>query len=119
VRGQNYYAEDVEEVVRTTPGIDRPRNAAIAWSDGTDERIVVLLETTREAAAAQEVADTARDRVKRLLGLEAVDVIPVPRATIPFTTSGKVRRQAARQLAIGKRDPHSQGLGLVSGGEGR
>jgi fatty-acyl-CoA synthase len=101
VRGQNYYAEDVEEIVRTTPGVDRPRNAAITWSDGTQERMVVLLETAREGAAAGEVAVAARDRVRKLLGLDAIDVIPVPPATIPHTTSGKVQRQAARRLVNG------------------
>lgn len=103
VRGQNFYAEDVEEIVRTTPGIDGPRNAAIAWNDGTDERMVVLWETSLDADAARVLADAARDRVKRRLGLEAVEVVPVPPATIPHTTSGKVRRQAAGRLAVDSR----------------
>lgn len=103
VRGQNFYAEDVEEIVRTTPGIDRPRNAAIAWIDGADERMVVLWETALDADAARVLADAARDRVRRLLGLEAVEVVPVPPATIPHTTSGKVQRQAAGQLALDRR----------------
>ncbi len=118
VRGQNYYAEDVEEIVRTAPGVDRSRNAAITWSDGTQERMVVLLETAREGAAAAEVAAAARDRVRKLLGLDAIDVIPVPPATIPHTSSGKVRRQAARQLAIDQRLAGSS-QGMASGGDGR
>jgi fatty-acyl-CoA synthase len=100
VRGQNFYAEDVEEIVRATPGIDRPRNAAIAWNDDdAGERMVVLWETSLDVAAARVLAHAARDRVRRLLGLEAVDVVPVPPATIPHTTSGKVKRQAAGRLA--------------------
>jgi fatty-acyl-CoA synthase len=98
VRGQNFYAEDVEEVVRSTPGINLARNAAVAWTDGADERMVVLWETALKPAAATALAVAAHDRVKRLLGLAAVDVIPVPPATIPHTTSGKVRRQAVGQL---------------------
>jgi acyl-CoA synthetase (AMP-forming)/AMP-acid ligase II len=103
VRGQNFYAEDVEEIVRTTPGVDRARNAAIAWDDDGDERMIVLWETSLDPDAARILTDAARDRVKLHLGLEAVDVIAVPPATIPHTTSGKVRRQAAVRLAHGHR----------------
>lgn len=102
IRGQNFYAEDVEEIVRSTPGINLARNAAVAWTEGADERMVVLWETALEPAAAAGLAATARERVKRLLGLAAVDVIPVPPATIPQTTSGKIRRQAAGQLVRGR-----------------
>jgi fatty-acyl-CoA synthase len=94
VRGQNFYAEDVEDIVRTAP-LAGPRPAvAIPWQDGDGELMVVLWETRAGAAAA--LAEELRDRVVAALGLDAVRVIPVPPATIPRTTSGKVQRQAAR-----------------------
>jgi fatty-acyl-CoA synthase len=46
VRGQNYYAEDVEEIVRATAGAGGRRNAAIPCTDSGAERMTVLLETT-------------------------------------------------------------------------
>ena len=98
IRGQNYYAEDIEEIVATTPGGGQRRNVAIPWDDGDRERMVVLLETSLTGAAALELAAAARDRVAMHTGMPAVDIVPVPLATIPRTTSGKVRRQAAIRL---------------------
>jgi acyl-CoA synthetase (AMP-forming)/AMP-acid ligase II len=98
VRGQNYYAEDVEELVATTPGVARLRNVAIPWDDGDAERIVVLLETSLTGTAAAELAATARSRVAMHIGMPAVEVVPVPLATIPRTTSGKVRRHEAVRI---------------------
>jgi hypothetical protein len=37
------------------------------------------------------------ERVRDQLGLGAIQVMPVPPATIPHTTSGKVKRSAARR----------------------
>jgi fatty-acyl-CoA synthase len=103
VRGQNFYAEDVEEIVRGTPGLERPgsdkaRNAAIPWTEGETERMVVLWETALDPAEASGLAQTARERVKQQLGLDEVDVVPVAPTTIPHTTSGKVQRRAALGL---------------------
>ncbi len=98
VRGQNYYAEDVEEIIRAVPGAGGRRSAAVAWiKDGT-ERMAVLVETALDPDEAGAVAVAARDRIRSHLGLDAVDVIPVPPATIPFTTSGKVKRGATLAL---------------------
>ncbi|HEV2635619.1 MAG TPA: AMP-binding protein [Actinocrinis sp.] len=98
VRGQNYYAEDVEEIVRTTPGMDRPRTAAIAWTEDEGERMVVLCESALDPAEARLLARAAQDQVRRQLGLDEVDIIPVAPAAIPHTTSGKVQRHAALSL---------------------
>ena len=103
VRGQNFYAEDVEEIVRGTaglerPGAEKPRSAAIPWTEGETERMVVLWETALDPAEARDLARTAGDRVRQQLGLDEVDVIPVAPATIPHTTSGKVQRRAALGL---------------------
>jgi len=104
VRGQNYYAEDVEEIVRATPGIERGRRAAIAVSDGSDERIVVLWETAVDPDRASTLAESARERVRDQIGLAAVEVVPVAPTTIPHTSSGKVRRRAALQVYLTHRD---------------
>jgi fatty-acyl-CoA synthase len=103
VRGQNFYAEDVEEIVRATaelerPGAEKPRSAAIPWTEGETERMVVLWETALEPAEAERLARTACDRVRQQLGLDEVDVVPVAPTTIPHTTSGKVQRRAALGL---------------------
>jgi acyl-CoA synthetase (AMP-forming)/AMP-acid ligase II len=97
VRGQNYYAEDVEDIVRSTPGLDRRVCAALSRQDDGAERVVVLWETRLDRAAATAAAWQIEERVRDQIGLGAIQVVPVPPATIPHTTSGKVRRSAARQ----------------------
>jgi fatty-acyl-CoA synthase len=98
IRGQNYYPEDVEEVVRTTPGADRRTCVALAWPDDGTERMVVLWETRLDPPSAAAVAAQMRQRVRDQLGTGAVDIVPVAPSAIPHTTSGKVRRTAALRL---------------------
>jgi fatty-acyl-CoA synthase len=102
IRGQNYSAEDVEEIVRTTPGVDRRVCAAFASVRDGQERIVVLWETSLEAADAEGMADRIRARIGEQLGFGATQVITVPPVSIPHTTSGKVKRDAARSLYLTK-----------------
>jgi acyl-CoA synthetase (AMP-forming)/AMP-acid ligase II len=119
VRGQNFYAEDVEEIVRATlaaeqPGTGVSRSAAIPWTDGEagggeGERMVVLWETALEPAPAQQLARLAADQVRQQLGLNEVDVVPVPTAAIPHTTSGKVQRRAALGLYRSLADDATRG----------
>jgi fatty-acyl-CoA synthase len=100
IRGQNYSAEDVEEIVRTTPGVDRRVCAAFSTQDGGQERIVVLWETSLDAADAEGVADRIRARISEHHGYGATKVITMPPVSIPHTTSGKVKRDAARRLYL-------------------
>ncbi|MFV0129836.1 AMP-binding protein [Streptomyces sp. HMX112] len=104
IRGQNYYPEDVEEIVRQIPGVDRRHCAALGVTDdsgvGGGERIAVLFETALGAPEAAELtADVRREIVSRL-GFENVDVMSVAPRSIPFTSSGKVKRRQARELYI-------------------
>lgn len=98
VRGQNYYAEDVEDVVKSTPGVGRRQCAAFAWDRDGEEYMVVIWETGLDREAAAAVGDAIRTRLAEHLGLGAVDVVPVPTSTLPFTSSGKVKRSGAADL---------------------
>ncbi|SDW77999.1 Acyl-CoA synthetase (AMP-forming)/AMP-acid ligase II [Amycolatopsis xylanica] len=98
VRGQNYYAEDVEEIVRTTPGVNGRRGAAFAWADGEEERMAVLWETSADPAESAAIGAAICERLAARLGLLAVQVVPVAPSTIPFTSSGKVKRTSAIEL---------------------
>ena len=98
VRGQNYYAEDVEEIVKSTPGVGRGQCAAFAWDAEGEERMVVIWETTLDREGAVALCEAIRTRLSEHLGLGAVDVVPVPPSTLPFTSSGKVKRSGAADL---------------------
>lgn len=119
VRGQNFYAEDVEEIVRSTLSAEQPgsgalRSAAIPWTaeaagGGEVERMVVLWETALDRKDAERLAHLAADQVKHQLGLDEVSVVPVPTAAIPHTTSGKVQRHGALGLYRSLADDATKG----------
>lgn len=98
VRGQNYYAEDVEEIVKSTPGVDRRHCAAFAWDGDGEERMVVIWETKLTGEAARSVGEVIRTRLAEHLGLGAVDTLAVAPQSLPFTSSGKVKRSGAADL---------------------
>ena len=119
VRGQNFYAEDVEEIVRTTLAAEQPgagvlRSAAIPWTldaaaGGEVERMVVLWETALAGPESERLARLAADQVRHQLGLDEVSVVPVPTAAIPHTTSGKVQRHGALGLYRSLADDATKG----------
>jgi len=100
VKGVNHYAEDVEAVVRQTPGAAGRRCAAFAWhGEGEEEFLVVLWEApSGDEARAEAVSSDIRRELRDRLGLTAVEVCPVAPASIPFTSSGKVKRAQARLM---------------------
>ncbi|MCT2589309.1 AMP-binding protein [Streptomyces sp. N2-109] len=107
VRGQNYYAEDVEEIVKDTPGVDRRHCAAFAWDDDGEERMVVLWETKLDPDTATAVGEAIRRRLSEHLGLGAVETVSVSPQTLPFTSSGKVKRSGALDLYRRQTNPVS------------
>lgn len=119
VRGQNFYAEDVEEIVRTALAAEQAgsgplRSAAIPWTaetagGGEVERMVVLWETALDRQESQRLARLAADQVRHQLGLDEVAVVPVPTAAIPHTTSGKVQRHGALGLYRSLADDATKG----------
>lgn len=97
--GQNLHPEELEHAVGQVPGIRAGGVAVFATRDpgrGT-ERLVVLAETRRTDAAVlaalrARVVATAVD----LLGAPPDEVVLAPPGAVPKTSSGKVRRVAAR-----------------------
>ncbi|WP_067822019.1 AMP-binding protein [Nocardia inohanensis] len=98
LHGQNYYAEDVEDIVGGLPGLDGVRCAAIGVDDAGAEHIAVLLETSLDPEAAADLAATVEAAIRAALGPQLARVYPVAPKTIPYTSSGKVRRRAARDI---------------------
>ncbi|MVU80418.1 AMP-binding protein [Nocardia sp. ET3-3] len=97
VRGVNHYAQDVEAVVADLDGIYKGRCTASADPDGADV-IAVIAETECEGEEAVALSRAIADRIAAELGLAAVEVHLVAPRTIPRTSSGKLRRLAARDL---------------------
>lgn len=97
VRGDNYYAQDVEAVVRDLDGVYKGRCTAATDPDGADV-IALIAECEYTGADADALATRIRARIATELGLSAVEVYLVAPRSIPRTSSGKLQRLAARDL---------------------
>jgi acyl carrier protein len=98
--GRNISPYELEEAIGDLPGIRRGCVAVFGSHDpasGT-ERLVVLAET-READASrhEELKRGINSLAVTLIGAPTDDIVLAPAHTVPKTSSGKIRRAAARQ----------------------
>lgn len=116
VGGRNIFPQDVEQAVELVPGVQRGRVVAFGVEDadkGT-EKVVVCAEPTEEPAAAEDrraLAGAIRQAVLDTLGLGPGRVELVPRGWVEKTSSGKLRRLAARAKYL------AEGAGRVGEGD--
>jgi fatty-acyl-CoA synthase len=95
VFGANYWASDIESVVRNIP--DLPVHGVLAEQSRTDGRtgLGLVIETTaRDAAAQGSMSQRIRHSLSAQLGITADQITYVRRGGISRTTSGKVVRRA-------------------------
>jgi len=98
--GHNIHPMELEEAVGEVGGIRRGAVAVFASNArGAGERLIVLAETreTREEARARLVGEINRLAVD-LIGMPADEVVLAPPRSVLKTSSGKVRRNACREL---------------------
>jgi acyl carrier protein len=97
-RGVNHHAVDVEAVALDVAGNAGRTAAAFLVDTGPEPRPVLLLEThgRRDETLASEVRAAVLSRTGLRLGVVAV----VPPRSLPRTSSGKIRRSAARAAFV-------------------
>ena len=99
--GRNVYPQELEEAVGELPGVRKGCVAVFGSRDeasGT-ETLVVLAETRERAPEArQDLRQRITETATELLGLPPEDVVLAPPRSVPKTSSGKLRRAAAKQL---------------------
>ncbi len=99
--GRNIYPHEVETVVGEIEGIRKGCVAVFGSADpktGT-ERIVLLAETRETGAEAlAQLRDRASEAATDLLEVPPDEVVLAPPHTVPKTSSGKLRRAAAREI---------------------
>jgi 1-acyl-sn-glycerol-3-phosphate acyltransferase len=99
--GRHIYPQEIEEAVAEVPGIRRGSIAVFGVTDrasGT-ERVVVLAETAESDPAAREALQTRAQQVASdIAGIPPDEIVLVPPKTVPKTSSGKIRRSAAKEL---------------------
>ncbi|MCI0417710.1 MAG: AMP-binding protein, partial [Acidobacteria bacterium] len=101
--GRNLYPQEVEEIVSEVGGVRRGCVAAFGVHDeraGT-ERLVVVAETRQtDRAVRDQIAAQITARVDSHLGLPPDVVRLVAPQTVPKTSSGKIRRDACKQMYL-------------------
>ncbi|HEX4962422.1 MAG TPA: SDR family NAD(P)-dependent oxidoreductase [Thermoanaerobaculia bacterium] len=99
IRGQNHYPQDVERTVEGSHAALRAASgAAFSVEAGGEERLVVVQEVKRESRRAdkEEVFAAIRAAVAEQHDLAVHAIVLLQPASIPKTSSGKIRRHACR-----------------------
>jgi len=101
--GRHLYPQEIEEAVANVPGVHKGGVAVFGVPDrasGT-ERVVVLVETRETDQAARPALQVrAHGVVTDVAGTPPDEIVLAPPRTVPKTSSGKIRRSAARELYL-------------------
>jgi 1-acyl-sn-glycerol-3-phosphate acyltransferase len=125
--GRNLYPYELEQAIGALPGVRKGCVVAFAAPDPQrgSERLVLVAETReRDPARRDTLAKLIRERAAEVLGLPPEDIVLAPPRAIPKTSSGKLRRGAARErwlagkLSTGAPAPAWQLVRLALGGLG-
>lgn len=99
--GRHLYPQEIEAAIAEIKGIRKGCVAVFGSVDprsGT-ERVVVLAETYEtDAAARTALTKKAQEVVSAVSGTPADEIVLAPPRTTPKTSSGKIRRSAAKEL---------------------
>jgi 1-acyl-sn-glycerol-3-phosphate acyltransferase len=99
--GRNIYPEEMEEAIGKIEGI-RAGNVAVFGSKSSDsgtERLIILAETRKkDVQALAQIKGTINTIVTDLVGTPPDEVVLAPPNTVLKTSSGKIRRNASRDI---------------------
>jgi acyl carrier protein len=99
--GRNIYPVELEEAVGKVEGI-REGNVAVFGSRSTDsgtEKLVILAETRKkDPEVRNKIIDAINTIITDLTGTPPDEVVLAPPNTVLKTSSGKIRRNASREI---------------------
>ncbi len=99
--GRHLYPQEIEEAVAEISGVRKGGVAVFSVTDersGT-ERVVVLAETREQDPTARaRLLARAHEVVTDVAGTPPDEVVLAPPHTVPKTSSGKIRRSAAKEI---------------------
>lgn len=107
IRGCNHHPEDIEATVaRCHPALQPGCGAAFSVDSADDENLVIVHEvgrSHRRNLPADEIAGAIGRGVLEHHGLHVHDIVLIKPATMPKTSSGKIRRHACRSDYLERR----------------
>ena len=99
--GRNIYPQEIEEGVAEIEGIRKGCVAAFGSADhatGTERMIVVAETRENDPAARAALRERAQQVTTDIAGAPADEIVLAPPRAVPKTSSGKIRRSAAKEL---------------------
>jgi len=97
VRGQNYYAQDIEEVVEKASSLIRTNSvAAFQIHDDSESALAVVAEVKNPKALPEALKAAAA--VRNYLNVEVALISFIAPRAIPRTSSGKIMRHKTKQM---------------------
>jgi fatty-acyl-CoA synthase len=93
VNGRNYDPHTIEAVAEQIDAVRFAAAVNVAGAEGDELAMIVEC-----SARSQNVAEVVRARIASALGVEPARVVCVAPGALPRTTSGKLRRTAAKTL---------------------
>ncbi|MGH9436833.1 MAG: AMP-binding protein [Terriglobia bacterium] len=99
IRGRNLHPQDIERSVEQAHSAVRSgRSAAFSVENGEEEKLVVVAEARGTGSDFSDVFAAIRGAVSREHGADLYAIALIKPRTIPKTSSGKIRRQACKEL---------------------
>ena len=99
--GRHLYPQEIEEAVAEIPGIRKGGVAVFGVTDRTSgtERVIILAETRETDTGARAALQArAHEITTDIAGTPPDEIVLAPPRTVPKTSSGKIRRSAAKEL---------------------
>ncbi|MDO8876508.1 MAG: AMP-binding protein [Pseudolabrys sp.] len=99
--GRHIYPQEIEEAVAEIAGIRKGGVAVFGVTDSQSgtERVVVLAETRETDTSAREALQRrAQEIANDVAGTPPDEIVLAPPGAVPKTSSGKIRRSAAKEL---------------------
>lgn len=101
IRGRNHYPQDIEWTTETALGpLIQGRGVAFSVDVDGEEQLVVGWELEAEGLDTEMMADTVRAEIAAEHGITAHEILFLSPRSIPYTTSGKIKRRTCRSLYL-------------------
>ena len=98
INGRNVWPQDLESIAEQQPEVRTGDASAFSLpaANGKEEAVLLVQCRDPEQAKRSDLVLRIQGRIRRELGIDC-DIQPVPRHTLPRTTSGKLSRSKARK----------------------
>ncbi len=103
IRGRNYYPQDIEQTVEQAhSGLRKNCGAAFGITHSEIEQLVVVQEVERNYRhqPLEPIIKAIREAISQQHNLQVASIVLIKPTTIPKTSSGKIQRQACRQMFL-------------------